>query len=280
MRFLKPLLLLLAVFLIIKAHYRLTDGFKISKITPSPQMYWEYTDVEKETDPKVKALLLQTFHYLGRGQQCYAFESADGKYVLKCVRLHKYRIPLVDRFLPNPSVEKHRKMSWDRTIKSFSLAFDKLKEETGLVYIHSKPTSDLPQITIFDKIGQKTVVDSNFLIFVLQKKVKPIAQDLQCWKDPEVFKMFLRGYLNTVSKRISKGIKNKNRNVIKNLGLSQEGVIEFDIGELSLDYNGGSFEAWSKKEGQKSVKKLRRFLEKNYPQYLPLLDDELDQFFP
>src|SRR5690554_3870630 len=77
-----------------KGLYSVKDGFSSRRIQSLPYL------ADENWDEETQEALKQTFHYIGRGRQCFAFASSDGKYVLKLPRTDIYKIPLWARFLP------------------------------------------------------------------------------------------------------------------------------------------------------------------------------------
>ncbi len=276
MRYLNVLVIFLLLLLLGKGWYKATDGYKTAKIIPSIEIFqrWEKENKE-EVEPLVRDILSQPFTYLGRGQQCYAFESSDQKYVIKIVRLHKYRIPFWCSLYPKKEIVEHRKKSWQRTLDSFSLAFTYLKKESALVYLHDKKTKRLPMLTLYDKLGRKSEVDSNHLVFVLQKKVRPIQAEADKWNAEET-SQFIDQYLVTLTDRIEKNIRNKNRNILKNLGILEGQVVEFDVGEFRTFPTAESQES-RKIEIIKSTRKLRKWLLKHHPSLVAHLDRKIEE---
>lgn len=113
-------------------------------------------------------IVQKPFSYLGKGSQAIAFESADGRYVLKFFLMEhfhtKVRIRSPFRKLPAPRIR------WD-VLERYTIAFQELKEETGLVAIHlSANTTDLPSCTLKDPKGHLHVIDLNRFSFLVQKK--------------------------------------------------------------------------------------------------------------
>src|SRR3990172_8014289 len=83
------LLLVSVVLMIGKGWHWAKDGFHILRVRNAPFGIGE--------DPPINAAdlaaLQQPYFYIGRGHQCYAFSSEDGKYVLKLPRLDRYELP-------------------------------------------------------------------------------------------------------------------------------------------------------------------------------------------
>ena len=277
MRFLKLFLFLFLTLFLVRGWYKLTEGFRVAKILPAIEIFsrWEER-FAIDLDPKIREILGDPFTYLGRGQQCYAFQSRDGNYVLKCFRLHKYRKPFWSFFYKNNRSLKERQHNWEETLKSLEIAQNRLKEETGLIYLHVSSTKNLPLLTLIDRLGRKSLIDSNELLFLLQVKVDPLLPHLAQWrKEPEKLRFFIQEYVNTVKKRADKKIRNKNRNILKNLGLYQGRVIEFDVGEFRDKPDLADPEKRAL-EVIKSTKRLRKWLVENAPEALSFLEQQIE----
>ncbi|NGX54131.1 MAG: hypothetical protein K1000chlam4_00856, partial [Chlamydiae bacterium] len=66
----------------------LADGFAPSKIQSdlTHDQRWEIPSLSDEERESLLHLLDQPFTYLGKGSQCFVFESNDGEVVLKIFR--------------------------------------------------------------------------------------------------------------------------------------------------------------------------------------------------
>ena len=77
------------------------QGFRLYKIEShlpyDPR--WDVT-FSPEDLTQAKEALNQPYAYLGHGFQCYAFQSQDGKYVLKFFRHQRLRLPEIVLSLP------------------------------------------------------------------------------------------------------------------------------------------------------------------------------------
>ena len=79
------------------------EGFRVYKIQEKlvfdPR--WELPTTSDDVHNARNILKEHTFHYLGHGFQCYAFESDDGLYVLKFFRYQRLRQPSFIQALPS-----------------------------------------------------------------------------------------------------------------------------------------------------------------------------------
>ena len=173
----------LVVFLVVMigiSHYSAmrTDGFYPYKIPHSAPFRpdWEITPSSIPLQP----IFSQSFRYLGKGHQCFVFESQDGHYILKLPIHSRFLPPLWLRNVPFFSenyrsmkmVKGHHKLNKDS--RSYTLAYERLKEETALLYVHLNRTNHLQQtVVVIDKIGVPHSLDLDQVEFLVQKKAEP-----------------------------------------------------------------------------------------------------------
>ena len=127
-------LLILFCLLIGQGIYVARKGFNPRKL-----LYLENTK-ESCINEETKQILSQPFYFLGKGRQCFAFASKDGKYVLKCPRTNIYKIPFWARVLPVKAyrekirADKNKRQRF--VFESFRLAQEELQDVTGMIAIH------------------------------------------------------------------------------------------------------------------------------------------------
>jgi hypothetical protein len=282
----------LIALVIFKMWFSATHGFKIKKISPpvSWSACWNngFSHLPGAQQDEIKKILKQRFTYLARGQQAYAFASDDGQYVIKFIRIPKYKAPFWTLLpcLPQDlqrygakaaSVKEH---FWQSCQKSFALAEKDLKEESALVYVHLHPTSDLKtSVVVVDPLGFKHTLDLDCYSFALQKRAEmigPCLTRLQKEGRSEEIDKLLTSFVRGVKYRAQKLIRNKNRNCMKNLGVIEGKVVEFDVGELRenpLLKDPGPFS----EELEKSSRQLKKWLSEHMPEKVGSLDSELKQ---
>src|ERR1700733_5386666 len=105
------------VFFSIRAYYRWTDDFRLANITYdlpyNPQ--WE-TFPSPEEYAQLASLLKQTFTYVGKGAQAYAFVSKDRKYVIKFFKFkHLKPNSLLEKLAGLPFITEYH--AWQSTRK-------------------------------------------------------------------------------------------------------------------------------------------------------------------
>ncbi len=149
--------------------YYIKDGFSPRRIQSFPY------PVEEEWDEETTQALQQPFTYIGRGRQCFAFASEDGKYVLKIPRTDIYKLPFLTRVLPNTVYrqrqEQGRQCAKDLILTSFQISFEDLKEQTALLTLHLGQSRHRKEfLTLIDATGCKYRLPLATTAFALQYK--------------------------------------------------------------------------------------------------------------
>lgn len=136
-----------------RLYYQLTGGFTESNISSdfAFQPAWEVRPLSKAEEEEAALALNQSYRYLGKGCQSYVFESEDGKFVIKFFKYQRFRMHSWLKFFPPmPALVKYRQekmeKKWkklDGFVRSWKVAFEHLKEETGLVFVHLNKTEGL-----------------------------------------------------------------------------------------------------------------------------------------
>lgn len=299
-RIAKIILAFIAIYSLYKAVHaydKRTDGFSIEKIS-SDLPYNPNWDIKtsKEDIEGANVALQQPYYYLGRGFQCYAFVSQDGKYVLKFVRHQRLRLSEYAKLLPNIGWIKDwkeaksvsHKTRTDYLFNGLKVGFEKVPQETALLFVHINRTENKHgSVNIMDKAGNKYNVKLDDVVFVLQRKAMHI--------EPVIEKLMNEGDLEGAKKRINqifqlfidcgkKGVIDTDGALIRkhNLGFLDDKAIYIDTGKLTVrDEN--------KIKGRfaKDLKRLRPFekwLRNTYPEltqhFLKSKQEAIEQFTP
>jgi hypothetical protein len=220
-----------------KGWYYAKDGFSFRRIKTSLIDDGLSFPINEE----LQRALNQPFSYLSRGHQAYAFESGDGKYVLKLPRYDIYRPPLWMRCLPALKKKREKFLEgqnnrYDFLVKSFVLAFEEMQEETSLLYIHLHKTDTLNQkVKIIDQVGRQFTLDLDSTGFLLQKKqdlLIPLCREALKNKEDEKVKKMLFSYLEFNAARARKKIHNKDASFRRNFALDQDAIVQIDVGSF------------------------------------------------
>lgn len=234
---------------------RFTYSFRPSKVQFDFPFHSEW---EVEGTQEVVKILSQPFFFLGKGTQCYVFESRDRQFVIKFFRYDQGRPEEMLTALFN----------------ACKLAHDRLKEETGLVYIHlNESYVGLPTVVCRDTMGRKYSFEMDKTRFLIQKKAKGFRQTLtEAKNDPEQMQKRLDEFLTLLRSRTAKGVRNTDPSLCRNFGFLENSAIEVDFGNYrniaDLDRMG---------EMERFVGKLHKWLEGEAPEWIAYLDQQLQK---
>lgn len=241
-----------------------TKGFFLERI-----QFRGETPEASVPDPATLSVLNQPFHYLNHGNQCFAFVSDDGKYILKFFKYVHHaspvwtsKIPLLNRFKAFRQT-RIDKVTWKRTrdFQGYQIAFDHFRNETGLLAIHLHPTKSYPSITLYDPLNIVHSLDLNNTPFILQKRATPIYQQFSSWIQKGEIDKLQRGISDLISlcaQRISKHIFDDDVNFYSNFGFDHEKPIQIDPGHFVLNSSNTS-------ELPTLFVELKDWFSKNYP---------------
>lgn len=213
------------------------DGFKVSRISSK---FISNEEVSREFYEN-EAAFSQLYYYLGRGRQSYVFSSEDSRFVLKIPRLDRYEVPFWVKSIPffeayQRAVFIDKEKRSQQFMKSLELTNEKLKEETGTLYVHSLRTSGLnKKVKIFDRMKRSYLIDLDQTCFILQEKkplMWPIFKKHLKTQDQQGAKKMLRAFLAFLLSCERKGIANKDPTFLKNFSYEEGRVIQFDIGSF------------------------------------------------
>jgi hypothetical protein len=218
-------------------HHKLL-GFSVAKIS-SDFAYHPEWDVALSTESEQKqldAIFTQTFHYLGAGSQSYAFVSEDGKIVLKFFRMKHQIFHLKDLWTGNRSQE--RKDNLESIYASHKLAFEHMKEDAGLIYLHLNKTNHLHRkVKLVDKLHRSFVVDLDRVEFVVQERAELIFDRFTALlQEKKSIDGALGQVMSLVQRRVSRGIADHDKAVTHNFGFVGDRAIQLDVGRVFLEH--------------------------------------------
>lgn len=210
-------------------------------------------------------LLSQTFSFLGMGDQAYAFLGEDKKTVLKLFKHY----------------DAQGKRPLDHIFESCQLAYNELREETGLLYLHLNKEPYSRYITLIDKLGFSHIIDINATEYALQKKadnlIFPAIAQLLKKQDISATKNHIHSLFNLIAKRCCKGIGDRDTALRRNYGFLYSQPIAIDIGSY---YCNESLKdpINARAEIAHKTRRLERWLKKHYPELLVYYEQELNRF--
>jgi len=269
-----------------------TDGFTIafihSDLTYDPA--WETKSISKETEAELEKVFTQKFRYLGCGGQSFVFVSEDKEYVIKFFKHRHFRKPyslLLN--IPLPGILELSRLyklnkalfKLTRDFSSYKLAYEELQEEAGLIYIHlNKGTHLNRSLNIIDKIGIEHEIDLDKIEFVVQRRADllyPRIDELMQRGDIHGAKQALHAVLDVIVTRCKKGIFDEDPRIHNNLGLFGQRAIFIDIGRFVRDEKRTFPSVYINDLKIIIGKRLRPWLERDHPQLITYLDEEINK---
>ncbi|MDE3046192.1 MAG: hypothetical protein KGJ02_06070 [Verrucomicrobiota bacterium] len=217
------------------------------------------------------------FRYLGRGRQMFAFESEDGKYVLKFFNRHNLEVPWYLKLpISLPYWQKQRER-WTEKMRiypeSYRLAIAYLPQETGLLQVHMGSSSvSYPVVEIRDRPSATYLVDLNHVPFVLQKKGSgSFLKALLTAREEGNLNQVLDAFLAFHAKRIHCLVGDQDRDIKRNYCWEGDHPLYIDPARFFYDPTLQDSERiqW---EWEKVTYRLRDWLSQQIPEAVPLLD--------
>jgi hypothetical protein len=255
--------------------------------TLPPQATWETPAPTPEENKILNETLMQKFHYLARGGQSSVFLSEDKKYVLKFYRFPSHlrpmgwlKHPLAYRFSSKrKQIEAHNFEKLNITFQSFKLAYEELKDESGLIYLHLNPSlSQNLSVTLVDHLGKEYFINLDQVTFLMQKRADGIFSTLESLLHQGAIdqtKRVLDSIVYLIEARCAKGITDNDALLEQNYGICTGKAIHVDIGRLAYDPKIVSKEE-TKKHVHKVVWKLRQWLKEKSPELSDYFEQHLN----
>lgn len=270
--------------------HRATDGFALNKILyPLDMEFVENKEpLSVEHQFALNVLCSETFYYLGSGAQVYAFCNKDKQYVLKLFKFQHMRIPPIVKALPltkklnQMRAEKidFKKSIIENVFNSFTIAYNHLKEETGLMFIHLNRTNNIKgSVRISDRIKNEYELDLNNTYFVLQRYATLAYDQIDLWMDQkEISKARngIRSLVKLAAKRCQKGILDKDPDFSTNFGFIDGKAKQIDIGRFSQNFDECKPDIYGP-EMIRITRPFRNWLETHHEALVEVLDEEVEK---
>ena len=205
---------------------------------------WDLPPLQKEEEKLLEEIIQQPFTYLGKGTQCFAFASADGKYVIKFhkFRSHMRKFPWLTHPFSYHLTERRRKIKkytiekLDRNFQSYMNSYFDLKEETGLLFLHLNRTNTLKKrVTLRDQAGgihQIRLDDASFMIQKRASLIYPTLEDAIETGDLLHGKQLISQLIALIVESEKKGYRNEDPVLKRNYGYLSDRAIHIDVGDL------------------------------------------------
>jgi hypothetical protein len=283
-------LVVLSLYTLGRLYYRLTGGFTLSNITSDfPfQPQWEVRPLLASEQRELDQALQQPYSYLGKGCQAYVFASQDGQYVIKFFKYQRYRLqPWFAYFPPLPAVVKYRQQKMDKKwnklngfVRSWKLAFENLKEETGLIFVHLNKTDHMQQqVILYDKVGQRHVVNLDEMEFCIQCRARMLCEVLLDYKSNGKLaeaQRLIHQLLSMILSEYSRGLADNDHALMQNTGVAQGKPVHIDVGQFVFNEAVKQPTVFHQELFTKTYK-FKIWLRENYPELNDYLEEELRQ---
>lgn len=222
--------------------YDQSRGFTLGKISAFLPHHPEWASSLPSS--QVQEILAQSFTFLGEGAQAYAFESADNRYVLKLFKMRRFTPSLTDYLCPHLVKRRVKNLRW--VFNGYKTAYDKFREDTGLVYVHLNRTEGIGQkIKVIDGKGVDHALDCDTAYFVVQEKAELIFDRLQRFYDAgdkAGLDKAIASVLKLVERRAAQGYADRDKAVTNNYGFVGDRPIHLDVGRLYFGEKPGQVE--------------------------------------
>ncbi len=259
----------------------LEAGFRLHKIqsdlTYNPD--WDTGPESPEELAALQSLLEQKFTYIGKGAQCYAFLSDDGKHVLKLFKHHHMRVPGWIQMLPlgeyKEKKARRKRAHLENTFNSYLLSYRELKEETGLEYIHLNKSKHLQrEVTIVLPSGAEQVLNIDDYEFMIQAKAELIlpliSEHLAAGRRKEA-ERGVDAFYELVVRLARKGAVDKDAAFAQNYGLLRDHPINIDVGQFGLSERHKSGEGF-REAVMEATRRLSAWFKTREPEIAPYVE--------
>jgi hypothetical protein len=232
-----------------RLYFSLTGGFLVSNIQIDLpyRSDWEMPPLSLEEQQIVAQALDQTYTYLAKGHQAYAFESADHQYILKFLKFQRITPKPWLLWLPLPAawepwrekkVQSKRKVL-EQLFSSWKVGMEALRKESGLLFVHLNKTKNLKKIlTITDKIGFTHQLNMDELVFAIQRKAVLLPDALAAYiaaNDGAGAEQLLDRLLDLYRTECKNGVCERDYETMRNTGVLGGLPVHIDLGRFERD---------------------------------------------
>lgn len=284
MKYKTIIFIILALIVLVRGYFELTDDFRISNIIYPMKERKEWNFPLSEQDQShLSKILDQKYYYLGKGAQVYAFGSEDGKYVLKFFKFKHLKpspfIALLPSIGPLTEIKEknlNRKLrKLEGVFEGHVLAYKHDKENSGLLYLHLNPTRALDlKAHLVDKIGIEREVDLNPIVFILQKRgetLRTVFNDLFSKGETELAAVRASQILDMYMDEYKRGVWDRDHGISHNTGFIGSTPFHLDVGKLS--YDATIQQEFYQEDLIHVARKINAWVKANYPK-------EYEEFHP
>lgn len=198
----------------------------------------------EQNDFFLDKVVSQVYYYLTSGSLCYAFVSEDRRYVIKFFKVQNLTTENAS-FWSSFTMKNDKNRFMDacffveRIFSNYIDAFQHLKEETGLIYVHLNKTEDLKKkVLVVDSKGKQHFIDLDQTEFLVQRKAELIYEQLTklCkFKKTKKAQKIIRSFFELVASRCAKGFSSSDLSLKHHFGVCEGKVIQINCSKLTKD---------------------------------------------
>lgn len=263
-----------------RLYFDLTDDFRVANITYQLPFDppWKSEALSSDDQAKLDRILDQKFTYIGKGAQCYAFGSADGKYVLKFFKFKHLRPSWLADFLPPSEYKKNYFLRKEQKLRNvfdaYDLAYHEDKDNVALIYLHLVPVDHFQKhVVVYDKIGMKREIDLNSTVFLIQRKGETLRtrlNQLLSLNDVAGAKEAIDQILKMYISEYKKGIYDRDHGVMVNAGFVEDHPFHLDAGKFAKVENIKDKTLYAE-DLELVIWKMEEWISKAFPEYQQVL---------
>ena len=258
--------------------YKRTEGFSPHKIQSSLPFNsdWEVELLPENERSAVLKTLDQPYFYLAKGAQSFVFVSEDGESVIKFFRLNHLLPPFwVSQLQFPPFLQAFQLRKWlqkreelRKDFQSYVIAYDQLRDETGLLYLHLNKTKHLDkELILYDKLNIAHRICLDDMEFLVQKRaqlVYPAIDALVQKGEISKAKEAISALVRLLAVRCERGIFDKDPDLNTNFGFIGQKPLQIDIGRFRPREEKGTEENY-RDEIIRTTDHFRQWLDQSCP---------------
>jgi hypothetical protein len=236
-----------------------------SKLPPHEE--WKIESPDTALHHQLREIFSSPLTFAGDGSQSYAFFSSDGKYVVKFFKMRRFTPSFADSLCPHVVKRRLRNLNW--VFNGYKTAYDHLRKDTGLLFIHLAKTHDLNlKATLIDKAGKLCTIDLDSTEFIIQEKVELLFVHLKRLYDEgkeKEAKASIAQIGQLIERRMAAGYADRDKAVSGNYGFVDGRAIHLDVGRLykgskpsQLEHVQKRIERWQRENQEGTFKSVTK----------------------
>lgn len=175
------------------------------------------------------------YYYMTRGDQVKVYRSKDFTTCLKLIDPQPCKESGYISFKGALKQMKKRRAEEKKAYKSYKIAFDSLRDETGIREIHLKREKCYKKpLWTLDEKGRVEFIDLNKTPFILQEWTLPFDEALESalkTSQTEAENLLTEAF-DIMESLLKKGYLLKDPNLLKNWGVAANGPLIVDLGQF------------------------------------------------